>query len=106
MQASVNLYRRIAERACQPMQAIKGCLMQLQNRPGAQLKGPFYVFHMSADDIYCEAKLPKPIFRLSTSDLLGVGEKCSVLRFAVAIRGHVNRRNSLFSCQPQQPSHE
>jgi hypothetical protein len=51
VKTSMNLHRRIPKCAGQSVQPVKGGLMQLQNRTGAQFKGPLRILHVRADDL-------------------------------------------------------
>ncbi len=69
MKASVNLHGRISKRTSQPVQAVKGRLMQLHDWTGTQFERPLRVLYVRANDIERQCKLSEAVFSLPTRNL-------------------------------------
>ncbi len=72
MEASVNLHWRISKRSGQPVQTIKGCLMQLQNRASTQFERPLRILYVRANDVERQCKLSEAVFRFPAGNLVRV----------------------------------
>jgi hypothetical protein len=72
MEASVNLHVRISKRSGQPVQAVKGRSMQLQNWAGTKFERPFCILYVRANDVERQRKLSKSVFSFPTRDLVWI----------------------------------